>query len=70
MPTNMGAIDRLARFAIGLALIAYAIPVGFAPSGWNWVGWVGLAPLSTAVFGFCPLYSILGVSTCPAKRAS
>lgn len=70
MPTNMGAIDRVARFAIGLALIAYAIPVGFEPSSWNWVGWVGLVPLSTAVFGYCPLYSMLGVSTCPAKRAS
>lgn len=69
MPTNMGAIDRVARFAIGLALIAYAIPVGFAPSGWNWVGWVGVVPLFTAAFGFCPLYTMLGLSTCSAKRA-
>jgi len=64
MPTNMGAIDRVTRFAIGLVLIACAIPLGFAPGGWNWVGWVGVA-----AFGFCPLYTVLGVSTCPAKRA-
>jgi len=33
--TNIGTIDRLARFAIGLALTAYAIPVGFTTIGWN-----------------------------------
>jgi Inner membrane protein YgaP-like, transmembrane domain len=70
MPTNIGAIDRVARFAIGLALIAYAIPIGFAPTGWNWVGWICVIPLLTAAFGFCPLYTMLGMSTCPTKRAS
>ena len=69
MPTNMGTIDRVARFAIGLALIAYAIPIGFAQTGWNWVGWIGVIPLLTAAFGSCPLYTMLGMSTCPAKRA-
>jgi hypothetical protein len=70
MATNVGAIDRMARLAIGLVLIAYAIPLGFAPSGWNWLGWIRVVPLLTAVFGFCPLYTLLGVSTCPAKRAN
>ena len=70
MPTNMGTIDRAARFAIGLALIAYAIPVGFPSTGWNWVGWIGVIPLLTAAFGSCPLYTMLGASSCPAKRAN
>jgi hypothetical protein len=65
----MGTIDRSARLVIGLALIAYSIPVGFAQTGWNWVGGIGVIPLLTAAFGFCPLYALLGVSTCPAKRA-
>lgn len=69
MPTNIGGIDRVVRLAIGLALIAFAIPIGFAPTGWNWIGWIGIVPLVTATFGFCPLYTMLGVSTCPAKRA-
>ncbi|MEA2836976.1 MAG: hypothetical protein QOD89_1526 [Bradyrhizobium sp.] len=69
MPINMGTIDRAARFAIGLALIAYAIPVGFPSTGWNWVGWLGVIPILTAALGFCPLYSRLGISSCPAKRA-
>ena len=69
MPANMGMVDRVARFIIGLVLIAYAIPLGFSATGWNWVGWIGVVPLATSVFGFCPLYTVLGVSTCPAKRA-
>jgi apolipoprotein N-acyltransferase len=65
---NMGAIDRVARFVIGILLIAYAIPIGFAPSGWNWLGWIGFVPLATAIFGNCPLYTLIGVSTCPVKQ--
>ena len=69
MPTNMGPIDRIIRLAIGFALLSYAVPVGFAPAGWNWIGWIGVVPLVTAVLGYCPLYTLLGVSTCPMKRA-
>lgn len=70
MTANIGSIDRIARLIIGLLLIAYAIPLGFAHTGWNWVGWIGVVPLLTAIFGFCPAYTLLGVSTCPAKRAT
>jgi len=69
MAVNMGLIDRMARFAIGLVLVAYAIPIGFAATGWNWVGWIGVIPLATAIFGVCPMYSAIGVSTCALKRA-
>ena len=69
MAVNMGLIDRMARFAIGLVLVAYAIPIGFAATGWNWVGWIGVIPLATAIFGVCPMYSAIGVSTCTLKRA-
>ena len=69
MSVNVGMIDRAARAIIGLALIAYAIPLGFAPVAWNWLGWFGVIPLATAIFGFCPLYTVLGLSTCPANRA-
>lgn len=69
MSANMGSIDRAVRIAVGLVLIAYAIPLGFAATGWNWVGWIGIVPIVTAFFGVCPLYSVLGISSCPAKRA-
>jgi hypothetical protein len=66
--TNVGLIDRIARVTVGLLLIAYAIPVGFPETGWNWVGWIGVVPILTALFGYCPAYTLLGITTCPATR--
>jgi hypothetical protein len=64
MSKNIGTTDRGIRVVLGLALIAYAIPVGFPDTGWNWVGWIGIIPLLTALLGMCPLYSVIGISTC------
>jgi hypothetical protein len=64
MTKNVGSLDRLLRIVVGLALIAYAIPIGFPSTGWNWVGWIGVIPLLTAIFSTCPAYSILGVNSC------
>lgn len=69
MTTNVGTIDRILRVILGIVLIAYAIPVWFPATGWNWVGWVGVVPLATAALGNCPLYSVLGMSTCPHNKA-
>lgn len=60
MSTNVGTIDRVLRVIVGLALISLVFVGPMTP----W-GWVGLVPLATALFGTCPLYSILGISTCP-----
>jgi hypothetical protein len=70
MTVNMGMVDRAVRVVIGLALIAYAVPIGFHHTGWNWVGWIGVIPILTALTGFCPAYTLLGLSTCPLKRHS
>jgi hypothetical protein len=60
---NVGTIDRIARVLLGLVLIALTL------SGTIGVwGWVGVVPLLTAAIGSCPLYSVLGFSTCPMKR--
>ena len=64
MQKNMGTVDRTLRVVIGVLLIAYAIPIGFPATGWNWVGWIGVIPLLTAFVGVCPLYRIIGLSTC------
>lgn len=67
MGRNVGTLDRLVRLIAGLILIAYAVPIGFPATGWNWVGWIGLIPVATAVMGTCPLYSMIGVSTCRSR---
>lgn len=69
MNSNVGLFDRAARVIIGLALIAFAIPLGFPQTGWNWLGWIGVVPVITGLLGYCPLYTVLGLSTCPLKRA-
>lgn len=69
MTTNVGTIDKVLRLVVGVLLIAFAIPLGFPKTGWNWVGWIGVIPIVTALIGNCPLYSILGVSTCPLKKS-
>ena len=66
MARNVGGIDRILRIVVGLALIGLALTgtVG-------WWGWIGIVPLGTALIGFCPLYPLLGINTCPAApRAS
>ena len=60
---NAGAADRLLRFLIGIILIALVFVGPKTP----W-GWIGIIPLATALFRTCPLYSIFGISSCPAKR--
>ncbi len=68
--TNVGGIDRVLRFIVGVALILvpFAAPSVPALAGlgvWAWViGAVGLVMLLTAVFRFCPAYSVIGVSSC------
>jgi hypothetical protein len=63
MSVNVGTIDRALRVVIGLALIAFAIPLAFPDTGWNWIGWIGVVPILTAIVGTCPAYSLLNFST-------
>ena len=59
MTTNVGTIDRALRIVVGLALIALA----FTGTIGVW-GYVGVVPLATALLGWCPAYSLLGIKTC------
>ena len=68
MPTNMGTIDQYVRIVLGLALIAYAFQDGLDIQGWHWVGLLGVVPLATAFFKSCPLYTVLGISSCTVRQ--
>lgn len=67
MTTNVGTVDRALRIIAGLGLLYFAFLA--TPTGYNWIGYLGFVPLLTALMGSCPLYSILGMSTCPVKKA-
>jgi len=63
MQINEATWDRAARVALGLALLSLTL-VG-PHTLW---GLVGLVPLVTGAFGFCPLYRLAGISTCPVEK--
>ena len=58
---NVGGIDRVLRIVAGIAILAG----GFALKSW-W-GLLGIIPLATGIFGFCPLYRLVGISTCKVQ---
>lgn len=64
-PNNENTIDRVIRVIIGLGVLSL---VFFGPrTAW---GWLGLIPLVTGLVGSCPLYTVLGCSTCPVHERS
>lgn len=63
MKINVGSVDRALRIIVGLALI------GLAATGTIGVwGWIGVVPLLTGIFKFCPAYAIFGMNTCPMEK--
>ena len=65
MSKNVGSIDWIICIVVGLVLIAFAVPLGFPSTGWNWVGWIGVAPITTALAGGLPSIQRPGrVATC------
>ncbi len=65
MSCNVGTVDRVIRVIVGVVLIGLALVGPKTP----W-GWIGVIPLVTGLIGYCPLYSLLGIRTCPAKQES
>jgi hypothetical protein len=59
---NEHPIERLIRVLLGAALLALV----FVGPKTLW-GLVGLVPLATGLLGTCPLYTLLGLRTCPLK---
>ncbi len=60
MKTNEGKVDRIFRVILGLGLLSLV----FAGPQTMW-GLIGIVPLATGVLGFCPLYKMIGIDTCP-----
>lgn len=63
MKINVGSTDRVLRIAGGAVLITLAATGIFAP----W-GWIGVIPLVTGVFKFCPIYPLFGFNSCPMEK--
>ncbi|WP_158861455.1 YgaP family membrane protein [Lunatibacter salilacus] len=68
MKKNMGNPDRIVRTL--LAIVAIYLYFGGIVTGTLGVILIVLAAvfLLTSLVSFCPLYSLVGLSTCPAKK--
>ncbi len=64
MKANVGNLDRVLRILAGVVLIALTLAGSIGP----W-GWLGVVPILTGLFRFCPAYTLLGIRTCPADSA-
>ncbi|WP_257310369.1 YgaP family membrane protein [Geothrix fuzhouensis] len=64
MQVNIGSFDKTVRIVAGLVLLSL---VFLLEGKARWFGLIGVVPLMTAFTGFCPLYTVLGVSTCPKR---
>lgn len=64
MSNNVGMVDRGARVVVGIVLILFAL---MSSSAYAWIGWIGVLPLITGLMGWCPAYTLVGLSTCPRR---
>lgn len=60
MTENIGSLDRILRLVVGLALLSMLF---WVDGDVRWLGLIGLIPIGTALFRWCPLYSALGFHT-------
>lgn len=67
MHHNEGTIDRIVRLVIAAAAVVLGVAVGFGSVVGVVAAVVAVVMVVTAAVGFCPLYALLGVSTCPNR---
>lgn len=61
MSSNVGGFDRVLRIVAGLILLTF---VAVYQGDERWFGLIGVVPLLTGLFRFCPAYRLLGMNTC------
>ena len=67
MKKNVGTIDRAMRIIAGLVLLAMFFV--YPDASWRYWTLIGIIPLATGLLSSCPLYTLLGISTCPMQKA-
>lgn len=64
MKANVGGADKILRIIAGVVLLSLIL---ILEGNARWWGLVGLVPLLTGLFNFCPLYTLIGLNTCPVS---
>jgi hypothetical protein len=69
MTRNENTIDRVVRLVVAAAAVGGAAALGFGTVGGIVLLVVAGIMLVTAAVGFCPLYAVFGISTCPVRQS-
>ncbi|RMF64246.1 MAG: DUF2892 domain-containing protein [Calditrichaeota bacterium] len=67
MQANVGSADRVIRIIIALVLFSLYF---LLDGGLRYLSVIGFIPLITSLVSWCPLYSLLGISTCPINKTA
>ena len=65
---NEGGIDRALRIIAGLAILGWGVYVWQTTGAFNYWALIGIVPLFTGLVGWCPVYTLLGIKTCPTAN--
>lgn len=68
MVRNEGTVDRIIRAIIGVVALVAAVAVGVGTVGGIVLLVLGGVLVVTAAVGFCPLYRVFGINTCPVRK--
>lgn len=68
MTCNVGGVERPIRIVVGIALLGIGAFAGLPPVGTGIALVVGTIALVTGAIGFCPVWTLLGISTCPTQK--
>jgi hypothetical protein len=68
MTCNIGGIERPLRIGVGIILLGLGTFAGLPTVGTAIAYTVGAIALITGAIGFCPLWSLMGLNTCPVKK--
>jgi hypothetical protein len=63
---NIGTRDRVLRVSVGVVLLSTLF---WVEGSIRWFGLIGFIPVGTALFGICPLYTALGLTSCADDEA-
>jgi len=65
MGQNIGSTDRIVRIVAGIVILgSFFLLEGNA----RWLALIGIVPLATGLFRWCPAYALLGLNTCGTAR--
>jgi hypothetical protein len=68
MTANVGSTDKIVRLVLAVVAFAFAFVTGLGTALGIVLVVVGLVLGATAVTGFCPIYRVFGMNTCPVRR--